>query len=117
MAIYEDYRAVDTTVIDTAAINNSIKNILLTKKGSLPGKPEFGSRIDEILFSQLDDITKDLMKRYIREALRRWEQRIIITNVLIKEVPEFNKLIATIQYRYRDAGLDVNEQISVGFAQ
>lgn len=117
MAIYTDYRKPNQTVTDAAAINNAIKNILLTKKGSMPGKPTFGSDIDEVLFNQMDYITKNLLKNYIKEALYTWEKRIIVINVEIQEVPEFNKLIATINYTYRDKGLDINEQISVGLIQ
>lgn len=117
MALYNDYRKVNTTVTDAAAINNSIKNILLTPRGSMPGKPTFGSRIHEVLFSNIDYITKDIMKNFIQEALSKWEPRIIVLDVIIEDVPEYNKLIATINYRYRDTGLDINEQISIGFTQ
>jgi len=117
MALYTDYRRANTTVTDASAINNAIKNILFTRKGSLPGKPTFGSNIDEILFSQMDYVTKDLLSKYIKEALAEWENRITVTNVAVEEVPEYNKVIATISYSYRDSGLDVNEQISVGFTQ
>lgn len=117
MAIYTDYRTPDTVVTDAAAINNSIRNILLTRKGSMPGKPDFGSRVQELLFNQLDDITKDVMRRYVKEALKKWETRITVIDVFVTDVPEFNKLVATIEYQYRDAGLDINEQISVGFTQ
>jgi phage baseplate assembly protein W len=117
MALYTDYIDVESTNTDAAAINNAIKNILFTPKGSLPGKPTFGSKLNEILFSPIDYTTKDLMKRYIFEALRDWEDRIIVDNVTINDVPEYNRLIATIDYRYRDKGLDINEQLSVSLIQ
>ncbi len=117
MALYNDYRTATTTSTDAAAINNSIKNILLTRKGSVPGKPTFGSNLDDVLFNQLDHITKSLLEDQILEALTQWEKRILVTNVLVQDVPEYNKLIATISYKYRDKGLDINEQISVGFIQ
>lgn len=117
MALYNDYRTATTTATDAAAINNSIKNILLTRKGSVPGKPTFGSNLDDVLFNQLDHITKSLLEDQIVEALTQWEKRILVTNVLVQDVPEYNKLIATISYKYRDKGLDINEQISVGFIQ
>lgn len=117
MALYNDYRTASSTSTDAAAINNSIKNILMTRRGSMPGKPTFGSNLDDVLFNQLDHITKSLLEDQILEALTQWEPRILVTNVLVQEVPEYNKLIATISYKYRDKGLDVNEQISVGFVQ
>lgn len=117
MALYTDYTSVNETVTDAKAINNAIKNILFTPKGSMPGKPTFGSDLFKLIFSPLDHITKDLAKRYIREALRDWEKRIIIRKIDIKDIPEYNRLIINLEYVYRDKGLDVNEQISLTLAQ
>ena len=117
MALYTDYRRPNTVVTDAAAINNAIKNILLTPKGSLPGKPTFGSRIHEMIFTQIDHISTEIIKTFIIEALDKWEPRIIVTDVIIEDAPEYNKIIANISYMYRDTGLDINESISVGFTQ
>lgn len=117
MALYTDYTSVNETVTDAKAINNAIKNILFTPKGSMPGKPTFGSDLFKLIFSPLDHITKDLAKRYIREALRDWEKRIVIRNIDIKDIPEYNRLVINLEYVYRDKGLDVNEQISLTLAQ
>lgn len=113
MAIYTDYVRMNSTETDAKAINHAIKNILFTRMGSMPGKPTFGSNLYKVLFAPLDHITQNLMKRYIKEALATWEERIIVLNVDIEAVSEYNKLIATITYEYRDAGLDINEQISL----
>ena len=113
MSLYTDYRKVDTTVTDAAAINNSIKNILLTRKGSVPGNPTFGSELQDTLFEHIDHITTSLIENQIKEALARWERRISVINVTVKEVPEYNRVIAGIDYIYRDKGLDINENLSV----
>jgi phage baseplate assembly protein W len=117
MAIYTDYRRPEYTVTDSAAINNAIKNILFTRKGSLPGKPTFGSNINQVLFNQMDYITRQLLEDQIEEDLAQWETRIKVTSVDITEVEEYNKIVATINYVYTDTGLDFNESISVGFTQ
>jgi len=117
MALYTDYRTLATTVTDAHAINNAIKNILFTKIGSMPGKPTFGSNLYKVTFNPLDHVTKSLIAEYIKEALKKWEKRIIVTGVVVKDVPEFNKAIATISYSYTDKGLEVDEQISVGLLQ
>lgn len=117
MALYTDYVTVEGTNTDAAAINNAIRNILFTPIGSLPGKPTFGSNLHKVLFSPLDSVTEGIMKRYIKEALKTWEKRIIVYDVVVESVPEYNKLIATIHYEYRDKGLDVNEQISINLLQ
>jgi len=113
MPIYTDYRHVNSTVVDAAAINDSIKNILLTRRGSLPGKPTFGARIDEVLFNQLDHVTIGILQTLIKEALAKWEPRISVNNVDVIDVPEFNRVVATIHYNYVDKELNINEQIAI----
>jgi len=117
MALYTDYKNAEETVIDDRAINNAIRNILLTPIGSMPGKPTFGSNLYRIPFSPLDHITIDITKRYIKEALRKWETRINIEDVIVEDVPEFNKVIATINYSYKDKGLVINDSATINLAQ
>ena len=38
--MYKDYNSVELYNTDIKAINNSIRNILLTRRGSVPGNPE-----------------------------------------------------------------------------
>ncbi len=100
--MYNDYLTVETSSHDVDAINQSIKNILLTRKGSLPGKPRFGSDLYKVIFEQMDHILISLTEDYIEEALSYLEQRIIIVKVEVKSIPEYNRLIASITYEFRD---------------
>ena len=76
MALYTDYDSPSTVDYDVFAINNAIKNILFTQIGSVPGKPDFGSRLYELIFGQIDHITISQLKKLIQEPLYRWEKRI-----------------------------------------
>jgi len=113
MPLYTDFRSPNHVVTDASAINDAIKNILLTRIGSVPGKPTFGSSINEVLFSQLDHITEDILITKVQDALAKWEPRILLDGVTVKAVPEFNKLVLTINYQYTDKGLNINESMSV----
>lgn len=115
MALYTDMRTLTATALDAGAINDAITNILTTRIGSLPGQPTFGSDIHEVLFNQLDHITTDIIKDKIQQALAVWEGRILVIDVVVNDVPEYNKIVAKINYEYTDKGLDINEQISVAF--
>jgi len=117
VALYTDFNDPMNTAVDASAINNAIKNILLTKVGSMPGKPTFGSNVSDVIFNQIDHITVNILQTLIEEALYKWEPRILVNDVQIREVPEFNKLVATLNYDYRDKGLQINEQISIAFIQ
>jgi len=100
MAVYTDLTTVEKTNKDELAINNSIKNILLTRIGSVPGKPEFGSELMNIVFSTLDHITVSLLKNEIERALHKFEPRINIVKITVTEQPEYNRIIANIKYKY-----------------
>lgn len=117
MAIYTDYNTVTTTDVDVEAINNAIRNILLTKKGSLAGKPTFGSNIHLAVFNQLDYITESDLKIYISEALTQWETRILIDEISFDSQPEYNRVVALINYSYKDNGLLLNERLNVTISQ
>lgn len=89
-------------VTDLEAIKNSIKNILSTIIGSVPGKPNFGSNLHLIVFEQMDSLTEKMAERYTREALAKHEDRISVINVTITKNEAFNRLSIDIQFAYRD---------------
>ena len=100
--MYKDLTSVELDVADNNAINNSIRNILLTRRGSVPGNPRFGSDLYTLIFSQLDSLTESVAKSMIFACLTEFEDRINIIDIALKSVEEFNKLVITVNYRYRD---------------
>ena len=100
--MYKDLTTIELHNTEIKAINNSIKNILLTRRGSVPGKPRFGSDLYTLLFSQLDSLTESVAKSMIFACLTEFENRINVINIDLKSVEEYNKLVITINYRYKD---------------
>ena len=100
--MYKDLTSIELNNTDIKAINNSIRNILLTRRGSVPGKPRFGSDLHTLIFSQLDSLTESVAKSMIFACLTEFEDRINITNINLKSVEEFNKLVITVDYKYKD---------------
>lgn len=100
--MYKDITAVDAHNSDVNAINNSIRNIILTRRGSVPGKPRFGSDLYTLLFSQLDTLTESVAKSMIFACLTEFEDRIKIIDISLKSIEEYNKLVVTVNYRYKD---------------
>jgi len=115
--MYVDYVTPSDTVIDTKAINNALTNILMTRRGSMPGKPFFGSDLYKVIFSQLDHITINIIKTMITDSLSEYEPRIEILNIDIKDIPEFNKVVTSIYYRYMDNGLELTDTIKLNLSQ
>jgi len=100
--MYKDYSSIEQYNTDIKAINNSLRNILLTRKGSVPGNPLFGSNLHTLIFSQLDSLTESVAKSMIFSAISEFEDRITISSIDLKSVEEYNKLVITINYKFRD---------------
>lgn len=114
--MYKDLTTIELHNTEIKAINNSIKNILLTRRGSVPGKPRFGSDLYTLLFSQLDSLTESVAKSMIFACLTEFENRINVINIDLKSVEEYNKLVITIDYKYRDVfnqSTEANATISI----
>ena len=83
-------------------IEQAIELILATAPGERPMRPEFGCGVHDFVFDSIDASTVGKMEDAIREALDRWEPRVIVQTV------EFNldhvgegRLVIDIGYRVR----------------
>ena len=100
--MYKDVVSLHSNATGLNAINNSIKNILLTPRGSLPGKPRFGSDLFKVVFRPLDPLTMAIAKNYVMEALTEFEDRINVRRVELRRDDAFNKLLIDIVFTYKD---------------
>lgn len=65
-------------------INQSISLIFETRVGESLSNPEFGSRLHEISFEPNQLILQDKIDIYVREALSKWEPRIVVEDVIVE---------------------------------
>ena len=79
-------------------IRQSIFIILGTMPGERVMRPEFGCRAHELLFAPYDTATASLLIYYVEEALRRWEPRIELQEVVVENDRAESRVIATIYY-------------------
>lgn len=87
---------------DLDRIRESILQILETRPGERLMRPEFGSRVKDLVFEQNDAVLKGLLRFHITDAIRRWEKRVTVTNVSFDDSPETtdaNRLLVRIAYR------------------
>ena len=82
-----------TSVTGEEAVMNSLNNIILTPVGSMPGHPEFGSGIGKYLFQQLDPLVEQLIEQEIRYSIKRWEPRVVLTEVIVTGDPDYNRIV------------------------
>ena len=91
-----------TTSAEHAHIHESILQILGTRPGERFIRPEFGSRLKDLVFEPNDAVLKGLVRHYVLEAIERWEKRVVLTGVSFDETPETidqNLLLVRIHYR------------------
>ena len=87
-------------VNDRDLVEQSIKIILGTPRGSRFMLPEFGSRLNELLFEQNDEVLEDLITYFIYEALTMWEKRVKFVDVVFKrDQNDESVLYCDIRYR------------------
>ena len=80
-------------------IEESIRIILSTAKGERRMRPEFGSRIHELVFAPNNATTAGLARQYVQEALGWWEPRIEVTDVDTRPDPaDMSHLLINIKY-------------------
>jgi phage baseplate assembly protein W len=71
----------------TPNLEESILSILQTDLGERVYRPNFGSRLSELVFEPLNTQTLLLIRLYIEEALETWEPRIILREVRTDPYP------------------------------
>src|SRR5215467_4707916 len=66
---------------DEPKIEQAILIILGTARGERVMRPDFGSRLRELVFAPINSSTRALAARYVTEALTAWEARIDVLSV------------------------------------
>jgi uncharacterized protein len=79
---------------DTQAVIRSIRNILLTKKYEKLFNPSFGTSLDALLFEPISAITTNALQQEITNAIRNYEPRVTLQNVVVS--PNENKNLYTV---------------------
>ena len=69
------------TVKDKAAVAQSIKGLLLTRRGERPFQPQLGSGLQDLLFEPLDYGSAGILRSEIADVLNRYEPRIRVNTI------------------------------------
>ena len=93
---------------NTNAIARSLKNIVFTQPGEKFFNPDFGSRISESLFENVDDVSALAIEDEIRSSIINFEPRVNLLNVSVNPNVDDNEMNVIIQYEV--TGIDVPPQ-------
>ena len=92
-------------------IRESIVQILETRPGERFMRPEFGSRVKDLAFEQNDAVLRGLLRFHITDAIKRWEKRVVVTDVSFDDAPvtlDANRLLVRITYRVIQSQVEGN---------
>ena len=93
---------------DTTAIARSLRNIVFTQPGEKFFNPDFGSRISESLFENVDNVSALAIEDEIKSSIINFEPRVNLSFVNVKPNPDDNEMNVTIEYEI--TGIDIPPQ-------
>ena len=93
---------------DSSAIARSIRNIVFTSPGEKFFNPDFGSRISESLFENVDTVSALAIEDEIRSSIINFEPRVNLLNTNVVPNPDDNEMNVTIEYEI--TGIDIPPQ-------
>ena len=90
---------------DSSAIARSIRNIVFTSPGEKFFNPDFGSRITESLFENVDEVSALAIEDEIKSSIINFEPRVNLLNTNVVPNPDDNEMNVTIEYEI--TGIDI----------
>jgi len=87
---------------ERSEIDQAIRIILSTSPGQRVMRPQFGCRLQELVFAPNNSQTVAQARRFVEEALGMWEPRITVTRVDARPDPqEASRLVIEIEYEIK----------------
>ena len=93
---------------NSSAIARSIRNIVFTQPGEKFFNPEFGSRVSESLFENVDEVSAIAIRDEIRSSIINYEPRVKLFDVRVNPNPDANEMNVTVKYEI--VGIDIPPQ-------
>jgi phage baseplate assembly protein W len=90
-------------------VQQSLLLILGTARGERVMNPDFGSRLQELVFEPNNTTTQGRIVQYVTEAISKWEPRVDLLGVDVTGDPSsMSKLLVDIEYRVRPTNTRFN---------
>lgn len=99
----------DLIVLKNAnAIARSIRNLIFTNRGDKPFNPFLGSRVNEMLFDPMDQISSVSVRSEIERTINSFEPRVDLDKVIVTANHDENQYDIVIKYQI--IGIDLDTQ-------
>ena len=90
------------------AIARSIRNLIFTNRGDKPFNPFLGSRVTEMLFDPMDQISSVSVRSEIERTINSFEPRVKLEKVIV--TPDYDGNQYDVVLKYQIIGIDVDTQ-------
>ena len=90
------------------AIARSIRNLIFTNRGDKPFNPFLGSRINDMLFDPMDQLSSESVKSEIELTIKNYEPRVDLKKVSV--IPNYDDNQYDVLIKYQIIGIDVDVQ-------
>jgi len=110
VASSENYYLGNPTVAtsDLDKINMAIANIIATPLGTRFFLPEFGCKLNTLVFEPNDEVFANLARVYVADALFKWEKRLIVRAIdVITTIDNLQSNSVEIKINYQIIGSQV----------
>jgi len=87
---------------DEEAVKTALKHLILTKNFERPFHPEVGTQIHTLLFENFSPAVKLAMEKTIQDAINKFEPRVNLNSVSIRELQDNNNLEVTINFTLKN---------------
>ena len=90
------------------AIARSIRNLVLTQPGERFFNQNLGSKVNQSLFENIDDISASILRDEIRNTIVNYEPRVDLIDVVV--TPNYDDYEFSVNVSYYIVGVDVLPQ-------
>lgn len=91
----------------TKAINQGLKDIIMTMQKELFGDPFFGSILHEKSFNLMNSILKDIISDSLRTQINRYDKRVVIHSIDLRYLDQ-HTLEINLNYNYQSENSSLN---------
>jgi len=92
-----------TKKTDEEAVKASLRNLISTKHYERPFHPEIGCQIYSLLFENFTPVTKQVMMKTIFDTIQKFEPRVTVLDVKLRERADQNDLSVDIIFRINNS--------------
>jgi len=90
------------------AISRSIRNLVLTTPGERFFNEDLGSKVSQVLFDNIDEISASVIRDEIEQTILRFEPRVKLTGVTVN--PDFDNNTFDVTITYDIVGIEALPQ-------